>query len=215
MRQECIIYTAGPNDFTPKEPWTPKRQPGHHYSLQADFALAGLGKGPGKCLVIGSPLFEAIELSQAGWDVTYVDVREPDGDYPFVFVRGDASKMDFGTESFDAVSTTCVLCHAGMGRYGDPVVEDADEFILMSIFKALKKGGRAAVTFGPVSNTSMPMRLGNVHRIYNLKTARTLTLFFKVLEERILDADRCQWISEFEHAEIFGRDYLSMLLEKP
>lgn len=216
MRQECVIYVDSRNDSTLDEPWTLARSYGHHYSKQADFALSGLGKGPGSCLVIGSPLFEALELMKAGWDVTYVDVREPPKGYPFRFVQGDASQLDLGEDIYDAASTTCVLCHAGMGRYGDPLSQDADELIMNNIFRALKKGGRAAVTFGPVAAVSMPMRIGNVHRIYNYATADALAKSFAVLDTQVLDIISNEIASKFHATKMLSGDYyLSMLLEKP
>lgn len=215
MRTECIIYTSSHNDSTPDEPWTSTRDETHHYAKQADFALEGLGRRAGKCLVIGSPLFEAVELSEAGWDVTYVDVREPPGSYPFEFINGDASTLDLGESIYDAASTTCVLCHAGMGRYGDPLSPEADELILNNILKSLKTGAHLAVTFGPVVNTSMPMRFGNTHRLYNYQTVLDLTRRFNVITTRILDIDENQWIKAYETSNKFGKDYISMILEKP
>lgn len=215
MRQECVIYANSHNDSTPDEPWTTVRTQDHHYNMQADFALEGLGKGPGRCLVIGSPLFEATELAEAGWDVTYVDVRQPPGSYPFEFILGDASNLDLGHEVYDVASTTCVLCHAGLGRYGDPVVEDADELIVKSMFNAMKPGAQAVVTFGPVGNMSLPIRYGNTHRIYNYQTALGMVRQFKILKVSTLDTEQLKWVAVGEFPEQIGRDYLSMLLEKP
>jgi len=214
MRTEFLIDHPSSNDSTPDETWNAVRDPSHHYFLQADFALSRLGKGTGECLVIGSPLFEALELGQAGWKVTYVDVRVPPMGFPVV-IQGDAASMKLATEFFDAASSSCVLCHAGMGRYGEPIREDADTRILQNIYQALKPGAKAAITFGPVAAISMVARDGNRHRIYNLPIAREMAKMagFSILEEAILDISTLKWIDKPDGVSM-GKNYLSMLLEK-
>lgn len=210
-------------DFTPDEPWYASREADHHYSFQADFALQGLGNGPGECLVIGSPLHEARELHEAGWTVTYADVRIP-SNIPFIsrFFWGDASKIYFGKDVFDAASSTCVLCHAGLGRYGDPIVEEGDILILKNICRALKPGCRAAITFGSVmlqlkAGDYQIWRVGTAYRIYTVDACRSMALDsgFRILEEKIFDANRLRWRSKDESLDsVLGRDYLSMILQK-
>ena len=214
MRTEFLIDHPTRNDCTPDETWNAVRDPSHHYFLQADFALSRLGAGPGECLVIGSPLFEALELGQAGWRVTYVDVRTPPMGFPAV-VQGDAALLKFQPEFFDSASSGCVLCHAGMGRYGEPVVEDSDVKILQNIYRALKPGAKAAITFGPVAAISMVARDGNRHRIYNLPIAREMAgeAGFSILEEAILDISMLKWIDKPDGVSM-GKNYLSMLLRK-
>jgi len=170
-----MLLTSSSNNRTPDEPWTPKRQGAHWYNVSTDFAHRSLGRGPGSCLVIGSPLFEASELADDGWDVTYLDVRTPPAlDSRLAFVRHDARQMPFASESFDAVSTACVLCHAGMERYGDARDDEADQMILNEIARVLKPGGAAAVTFGPVIDAPMMLRLGDCQRIYTLPEAQAM-----------------------------------------
>ena len=214
VRTEFLIDHPTRNDCTPDETWNAVRDPSHHYFLQADFALSRLGPGPGECLVIGSPLFEALELGVAGWRVTYADVRMPPMGFPVV-LQGDAGSMKFAPEFFDAASSSCVLCHAGMGRYGEPLVEDSDVKILVNIHQALKPGSKAAITFGPVAAISMVARDGNRHRIYNLPIAREMAseAGFSILEEAILDISTLKWIDKPDGVSM-GKNYLSMLLEK-
>ena len=192
-----------------------QREAGHHYCKQVDFALHGIGPGPGRLLMVGSPLFELIEFSQAGWEVTFVDVRKPPQMEGFLLVQADASRSAFEPESFAAASTTCVLCHAGMGRYGDPIMAEADVLILKNIARALKPGARAAVTFGPVAAISGIVRIDNCHRVYNLPIAQGMAADagFRILKEAILNTASGEWNGP-PSSQFLGRDYLSMLLEK-
>ena len=200
-------------DCTPDEPWTRVRDPKHHYDKQATFAVSSFSEGRGaKCLIVGSPLFEAEEFVKKGWAVTYMDVRVPP-DVVFACITADAATYPFEPESFDAASSTCVLCHAGMGRYTDAILEDADTLMLSNICRALKRGAKAAITFGPVASMSMVARIGNMHRIYNMAEARNMTKGFRILEERILDVERNEWTHRPSGTHL-GKTHLSMLLEK-
>ncbi len=208
-----LIANPVASDDTPEEPWYWKREPSHWYAKQADFALSSLGSGPGSCLVIGSPLFEAKELAQAGWDVTYVDVRKPPATDGLKFIQGDAGALDFGS-GFDCASSTCVLCHAGLGRYGDPMIERGDEAILKNVLRSLKVGGLFAVTFGPVFTFDVTVRYSRVHRVYSLPEARKMTTGFRIREEKILDTRVNDWVPGLNTDKILDINYLSMLLEK-
>lgn len=201
-------------DSTPDEPWTLTRPAAHWYNAQADWVSASLGRGPGCCLVIGSPLFEAQELSALGWDVLYVDVRAPPP-VNFPFITGDAAEVSFMPESFDAASSTCVLCHAGLGRYGDPVDARADVKILSNIHRALKPGGKAAITFGPVFRLNETVRFGRIHRVYARREVREMVKPMRILEERIFNMLKNAWVPDVNDENVIDCDYLSMLLEKP
>lgn len=202
------------NMHTIDEPWTVQRPSNHWYAYQADYALEALGRGPGSLLVIGSPIFEAVELENAGWDVTYMDVRHP----PLVkhFLKGDVSIDGLPAETFDAVSSTCVLCHAGMGRYGDAFVDDGDFKSIHNIFSTLKKGGLAAITFGPVSCQEHQYRLGNMQRVFTIDSAKRIALRagFLIEDLKIRDLHRDIWVEDFEEPGKLDRHYLSMTLRK-
>ena len=172
---KIAISCLGRMDDTKTELWMVKRETGHWYEASADFAHKGLGRGPGRCLVIGSPLFEALELIQDRWRVTYVDVRSPPENYRrmFDFMQGDASEIKL-PENFDSASSSCVLCHAGMGRYGDKVTEGADLKIMKNIHRSLKKGGKAAITVGCVAEVQETLEIGTGWRVWNLEGARVL-----------------------------------------
>ena len=223
-----LLVTSSSNNRTPDEPWTPKRKGAHWYNVSTDFALRKLGKGPGSCLVIGSPLFEASELADAGWNVTYLDVREaPIDDSRLTFLRHDARKMPFPDSSFDAVSTACVLCHAGMERYGDERDDDADELILAEIARVLKPGASAAVTFGPVIEAPLMMRIGDMQRVYTLTEALRMAQVagLVVAASEVLDGETGRMsagvaprdalsIRPDGHYQLGNLDYLSMLLKR-
>ena len=202
------------NNFTPDEAWTTRRDPNHWYAYQADYALQSLGKGPGSLLVIGSPVFEAVELENEGWDVTYMDVRQP----PLVknYLRGDISTARLPEGAFDAVSSTCVLCHAGMGRYGDENVDGGEQKALENIYKTLKKGKLAAITFGPVSGQDFQVRWGNMQRIFTVPSAKRLCYQagFKIEDVKIRDLKQNKWVEEFSELGSLDRHYLSMTLRK-
>lgn len=209
-----LVNLPTPNDSTYLEPWSRHREDHHWYAKQVDYAISRLGRGPGECLVIGSPLFEANELAARGWNVTYNDVREPpEGDY--FFIRGDAGEVHFPEAFFDAASSTCVLCHAGLGRYGDPIRERGDIAIVENLHRALKSRARAAITFGPVYTLNETHRHGRMHRIYTLEDAENMVKGFKILEKRILDIRTNDWVERVNRENVVDINYLSMFLEKP
>ena len=128
------------------ESWAEKPLLDLPYGAAAEFVINALREGHGrKCLVIGSPRFEIEALQYHGWNVIFLDVRVP----PFNchFVQGDICRIPFADESFDAVSSTCVICHAGLGRYGDPVNKNGDKDAMKEVARVLKPGGLAAVSY--------------------------------------------------------------------
>ena len=195
---------------TRDEPWIMAREPGH-YSNFADFALEGLGMGPGQCLVVGSPLFEVFELQKNGWDVTYVDVRKPPV-LRFNFIQGDASEVVL-PKDFDCVSSTCVLCHVGLGRYGDPILEGADARMMKNIHGALKKGGLAAICVGTVAAIEQTVEVGKAWRVWNLDGARALVKDFKILREKVYSIGTGAW-KNGKISKPLNDDYLCFLLKK-
>ena len=204
------------NASTPDEPWHTIREVGHWYSGAAEFASEVLASGKGRCLVIGSPVFEAEDLKRLGWDVTYLDCRQA----PFAnSVCADAAKhLPFADGYFDAVSTTCVLCHAGLGRYGDEGIPNADERILAHMCRVLKRGGVAAVTFGPVAAIAEPVvEIGTMHRVYSQAHAQAMAVHagFTVSASRVWDTRGSRWrrIGEPSNVDLSALpDYLSLEL---
>lgn len=216
MRDEVVIDSPG-NRSTVREKWK-KRGGGHWYSGAEEFALEGLGEGRGRsCLVIGSPLFELETIRKLGWETTYLDVRVP----PLVqgrFVRGDATGILLPDESFEAVSSTCVVCHAGLGRYGDKEdLEHGDEKMLSEVHRVLKDGGVGVLMLGPVVKMGKMVRCGREHRLYTLAEAHRMILSagFTIESEGIWSSkDRC-WRKTLEPSEdLYYLDYLSMKVKK-
>jgi len=179
MREELFIPSTTCAS-TPNERWS--LEPAKHsppgrgvYDVFAEHAKLVLGIGNLRsCLVIGSAIFEAVDLIKQGWDVTYMDVRTPPLRNILHFIQCDATKMTVEDQSFDAVSSSCVLCHAGLGRYGDKIVENGDELMLKEIYRVMKPGALAAITFGPVASMSKMVRMGTCHRVYNPPEVRRM-----------------------------------------
>lgn len=159
-----MSVTLAPRYTTVDEVWTETLT--DTYAAACAFALAHLGPGPGRLLVIGSPLGEARRLAAAGWTTHYLDWR-PAPAMPGVTVhQGDARSLPWPTGAFDAVASTCVLCHVGMGRYGDPVGPDGPGRMLREVYRVLAPGGRFALTVGPVTDGQPEERLE--HRVTTL-----------------------------------------------
>ena len=204
------------SQWTPDEPWSLERSPGHHYSAAAEFALEHL-TGSGKCLVAGSPLFEAYELASR-YEITYVDFREPPVN-GFRFLQADACAMPIEDASFDALSSTCVLCHIGLGRYGDPERLAGDQVALKEFYRVLKPGAVAAVTLGPVAEINQSQQVGSAHRVYTLEHARRIVEHtgFKIEASAVWDTRGERWRRPDERINIdpaLFPDYLSMALRK-
>ena len=161
-------YVFAELESTPDEGWTHRAtSPWHHYTAAATFALDTLGPGRDRrCLVIGSAPFEVQALRRAGWDVVYLDVRHP----PHIvrdLVIGDACRLPFRSDTFDAVSTTCVLCHVGLGRYGDVIERNGDDIMLSEISRVMKPRAMSAMMFGPARPRLIASyAVGRIHRVY-------------------------------------------------
>jgi hypothetical protein len=220
MRVEIVMEMVGRPGYTPDEEWYVKRDPSHHYSAGADWALEALGRGNGrKCLVVGSPVFEAVEIADNGWNVTYLDVRDPPlEDERIEVVKGDATLMPLASSSFDAASSTCVLCHAGMGRYGDEQMDCGDLLMLAELQRVLKKGAMLAVTFGPVQSVyTQIINVGSCHRVYSVDAARMASeqRGFKVEKMGVFDLHEWKWLPEAQPQGVnLDRYYLMAILRK-
>lgn len=203
-----------PGGITIGEPWAGDRKQGA-YRAGCEFAKEILGVGLGKCLVIGSALFEARELSELGWDVTYLDLRDPK-EPDLRVVVSDARDLPFPNKSFDAISTTCVITHAGTGRYGDSLdFEHGDEIMLKEIERVLKPGGRGALSFGPCLGGAM-VRLGTVHRAYTVDEVKRLMGLanLKLSEIRIWSDRQQKWVPQPLSLDPEEPDYVSVNASK-
>lgn len=218
MREEEVI-AARRDENTPNEQWNVGNRTGHWYAASTEFAREHLGLGNGRtCLVIGSPIFEAKELRRRGWDVTYLDIREPPP-VQFKVVRGDAAEMTFPDESFDAVSSSCVLTHVGTGRYGDGLDrEHGDEKMLAHVARVMKPGAKATLTFGAVADLPKMVRRGATHRIYTIAECQRMmdAARLQIWDMRIWSAATKTWLKDNEPMtkSINDPDYISYMVTK-
>jgi len=151
----------------------------HWYGGACNFSeerMANPSPDHNSCLVIGSPIFEAENLKRIGWNVIYLDCRTP-SNISFQHILGDATAIPFADDEFDAINTTCVLCHAGMGRYGDNVLPNGDRQMMQEMYRVLKKDGIVTVMFGPVDvSASETVEVGTVHRLFSIPSATQLAV---------------------------------------
>lgn len=201
---------------TPREKWHEGNMPGHWYAASTEFALDYLGDGAGRqCLVIGSPLFEAIELRRLGWDTTYLDIRQPP-EAAGRAIQMDATDITLPDDSFDAVSSACVLTHAGTGRYGDGQTGKGDEEMLGHIARVLRPAGKAALTFGACVTAEKMVRLGSAHRIYTVSECERMLAAagLSIQHMKIWSCRTKTWTDEAPTTDIYNPDYISFAVTK-
>jgi hypothetical protein len=201
------------NARTPKEPWRTSVSVNHWYVPCAQFAKEKLGSGRGSLLVIGSPIFEAREHAAAGWEVTYLDVRSPPATFHKI-IQACATNIPLPDNSFDAVTSNCVLTHAGLGRYGDPIVKNGDELMLAEIARLMKPATEAAITFGPVVS-GQPVQFGNTHRIYTVEEAKRMCAQagLEVRDIKIWGVARNEWVDTATE-DAYNVDYICVAVAK-
>lgn len=218
MRDE-VVAVARRDELTLNEQWNVGNRTGHWYAASTEFALGHLGFGNGRsCLVVGSPIFEALALRKQGWDVTYLDIRTPP-DVPFKVVQGDAADMSFEDASFDAVSSACVLTHVGTGRYGDALdMLHGDERMLAHVARVMKPGATSALTFGAVADMPKMVRRGATHRIYTIPECRRMlgVVGLEIGETRVWSSATKQWLWKGEPMtqSMNDPDYISFMVKK-
>lgn len=157
--------------YTPNESWTFSPAPASMYAVAQGWAVQQLGPGAHQpLLVIGSPPSEVARLRDAGWAVTWLDWRPAPLVTGVERVQGDACALPGDwTNAFAAASSTCVWCHVGLGRYGDPVHADGEAAFLREVRRAVRPGGRFVAMVGPMGET--PGVDGTRHRVTTLAHA--------------------------------------------
>jgi SAM-dependent methyltransferase len=180
------------------EAWVLPNTVNAHYDAAAKYATSVIGAGTGKCLVVGSPIFEAEALADLGWDVTHLDVR-PQPPCRIHCVRGDLISLPFADNTFAAASSTCVLCHAGLGRYGDRVDPDGDRRGIKELARVLVPGGKLALMLGPCfPSLRRTLVCDTMHRIYKLTEAVSLAEIagLRFLSLSLWDFETKRWLNE-------------------
>lgn len=185
-------------EMTPNETWTMAFKPGHPYEAACQWAITTLMAEPRvSVLVLGSPPAEAEALRAVGWDVTYADWRTPPR-IVGVVVRAhvNAMALPFPDESFDALSSTCVLCHVGLGRYNDPMVEAGDAPMLAECRRVVKSGSLVALMPGPVWDGPVPVVQGITQRVTTVAEFQMLALGvgFEVQGVRVFRPTLFRWL---------------------
>lgn len=185
-----------------------------YYKASCEATLEWIGwhdpavmeRRPGSCLVVGSAPAEALAIQQAGWQVTLVDVR-PLPPLPGITTRqANALELPFADGAFDAVSSCCVLCHVGLGRYGDPA--GSDWAMLHELARVLRSGGRMGLMPGPAAMQAVTIE--TTHRVYSPSSLSAIwpaDLFIDA--HRYFRPESKAWLEDDEvSADPYTPDYL-------
>lgn len=170
------------------EEWHVSYPAGHQYEVAMERVLSIFRHpfGQSRMLVIGSPLAEAVALSGFGWHVRYLDIRVPPPMHGITILTGNVMAMlEVETASCEAVSSTCVLCHVGTGRYGDAVVQDGDLLMMREISRVLVPQGLAHLMVGPVGEPE-PINAHIIHRLYQPGHIRRLATAVRLTIEEVV-----------------------------
>lgn len=144
-----------------------------------------------------------------------MDIRKPPKETG-KSVQCDATEITLPDESFDAVSTACVLTHAGTGRYGDSLKQEhGDELMLGHISRVMKSGSMAAITFGAVADIPKMKRLGSAHRVYTVAECERMieAVKLKVGNMKIWSWKTKDWTDK-PTTSIENPDYISFMVTK-
>lgn len=158
---------------------------------------------PRDALDIGSELFQVIAESVLATALTFVDIRRPLAtatDLGATCWIGSACALPpEWTDRFDVVTSSCVLCHAGDGRYDDTFNPIGDRAMLAEMARVLAPGGRLLLMPGPMCSDPRPLLMYNEHRVYTFAWMReALARVGLRVTETAVYGRRAGWCAESE-----------------
>jgi SAM-dependent methyltransferase len=197
-----IDSQAHDEDLTQREPGKVHRQaPLHWYQAGTIYmvgALKPMQRTSMQILDIGSPIEQQLAIcAMDGVVVSVVDVRPrwyPDI-LPFTSITGSATALPVPDARFDVVTSNCVLCHVGDGRYGDKLDVDGDVNMLRECKRVLLPGGKLLIGIGPM--WSRAHILFNHHRVYSHEWALKLFKWagLRVTDFWVYNVETGQWMT--------------------
>ena len=139
--------------------------------------------------VIGTevPWAEAVLVNLGVDKVTTIEYREIVIEHPRVHVitpyKFAEKFLNRTADIFDAAFSYSSIEHAGLGRYGDPLMPYGDMEALAQIWCATKPGGYLFLALPMTDNRTDCMLQWNAYRRYGYVRMQHLTANWKVLDE--------------------------------
>jgi SAM-dependent methyltransferase len=129
-------------------------------------------------------------------DVTYVDIRPIDVDWPkFHFMKGAILAMPFGDGEVPSLSALHVIEHIGLGRYGDPVQAEGPWTAARELARILAPGGTLLLGV-PIGCERVCF---DAHRIFAPETVREMFDGLDLVEFSFVDdRNRFQRNADFD-----------------
>ena len=133
-----------------------------------------------------------IEMASLGYEAYGNDYKKYPFTHPrFKFIIGDAMKLPFQDNFFNAITCISVLEHVGLSKDFGQVFERKDKMLMEKIRKMLKKKGVLILT----TSFGTSRILGNKHtRVYDSKECKMLFSGFKKIKERYFYLSNEGWL---------------------
>lgn len=157
-----------------------EEKPEHHYDVGSNAKTVGL-------------------VSQFA-PSTMIDIRPlPLPLVGLFFIRGDITKLPFRDNELSSLSSICVIEHAGLGRYGDPLDPFGSEKAARELARVLARGGNLYVSV-PVDKENTLYY--NAHRAFTREYLLELFSPLKLIEERYIYGNR--FLEKYDPGQGFG-----------